>query len=88
MTQVTFDKDKSVRAIAVLSLEKLQNGELDDAVLKTLQFHLLRDPDSTVRLCALKTIEVNSESLKCLFKATRDVNYVIRKTGNYLFTIN
>lgn len=85
MTDRTFDKDKSVRALAVLSLEKLQSDEEKDSVLKTLKFHLLKDPDSTVRLCALKTIEVNSDSLNCLFNATRDANIVIRRTGIYIF---
>ena len=82
MTDRTFDREKAIRALAVLSLEKLQNTESNDLVLRTLKFHLLQDPDPTVRLCALKTIEVNSDSLKSLFLATRDANIAIRKTGN------
>jgi len=84
MTDRTFDKEKGIRSLAVLALEKLQNvdeNDNNDVVLRTLKFHLLRDPDATVRLCALKTMEINLDSLKSLFIATRDTNTTIRKTG-------
>lgn len=87
MNERTFDKEKTIRALACLCLEKLQNSGKDDNVMKALKFHMLRDPDATVRICALKTVEVNTETVKALFNATRDECNSIRKTGlmSYIF---
>lgn len=57
-------------------------------MLKALKFHILRDPDSSVRICALKTIEVNSESVKGIYNSTRDECISIRKTGKIKFSVN
>lgn len=77
----TFDKEKTIRALACLGLEKLQNSEKNDVVMKGLKFHMLRDPDATVRICALKTIEVNTDTVKGMFTATRDECNSIRKSA-------
>ncbi len=55
--------------------------------MKGLKFHMLRDPDATVRICALKTIEVNTDTVKGMFTATRDECNSIRKSGALSFLV-
>lgn len=82
MSSATFDRDRVVRSFAVLALNKLQDAwDQNDVALKALNFHIVYDPDLSVRTCALKTLEVTSESLKQILKATKDINKIVRKTA-------
>lgn len=82
LTKRTFDKEKIIRSTAILSLNKLQDAqEAENVSLKTLKFHLAYDPDFTVRTCALKTIEVTSNSLNNIFEAIFDPVLSVQRTG-------
>ena len=79
MCDAALNKDKHVRAYAVMALEKIQDFE--NRAQKTLCFSMVADPNSLVRICALKAIDVNNNTLKYILRSTRSPNSIVRKTG-------
>ena len=79
MSDEAFNKDNKVRAWAVLALEKIQS--LGNKAQNALNFLMIADPDPLVRLCALKVIEVNENTLENILRSTRSQDVLLRKAG-------
>ncbi|KAJ6224992.1 hypothetical protein RDWZM_003537 [Blomia tropicalis] len=77
LCDVALNKDKKVRAYSALALEKIQN--LGNNAQNTLNFLMIADTNPLVRLCALKVIDVNENTLKNILKSTRSENVLVRK---------
>ncbi|KAJ6216269.1 hypothetical protein RDWZM_007426 [Blomia tropicalis] len=79
LSDAAFNKDNKVRAWAVLALEKIQS--LGNKAQNAMNFLMIADPDPLVRLCALKVIEVNENTLENILRSTRSQDVLLRKAA-------
>ncbi|UXI18512.1 DEP domain-containing protein 1A [Sarcoptes scabiei] len=82
LSQSSFDKSKQVRVAVIICFRKLQMViESDNEAFQILKYHLTFDPDSFVRACVLKVIEVHSNTIMEILLATRDENSTVRRAA-------
>lgn len=75
------DKNKTVRALAALTLKSFQQKSIKDMVTQSYFCHVMKDACVQVRYACLKCLDLNKDTLSIIKKKIRDEKSVVRKAA-------
>ncbi|KAG8238413.1 hypothetical protein J437_LFUL011584, partial [Ladona fulva] len=80
MSERLKDKKTSIRAQAVMALQRLQDPSDENcSVIQALKFHLSKDPSAEVRQAVLSIIAATNSTVMDVVFRTRDVSETVRR---------